>query len=95
MSISVPPPAELTAAGLCHHLSITGTPGALEVTLNNGVPVSHLIIGYLETGQPVAIDSPSLEWLGKLAYAIQLDQARLSMWIQNRVHPFGDEAGAA
>lgn len=91
-----PPGAEMTAPGLCHNISVGGHPAALEVTLESGVPVSHLILGYLLTGQPVAINSPSMAFLDELEAAIQWERAKYAMWVQDhQIHPFGDEAGAA
>lgn len=86
------PAAVLNANGVCHNIDFGGHPAAREVTLRDGVPVSHLIIGYLLDGQPVIVDSPSAEWLDEMADAIWRERAMLAMWTQDhRVSPFGDD----
>jgi hypothetical protein len=86
-------PAALTAPGICHNLPFGGHPQAGEPTLDNGTPTGHLVVGYLQTGQPVTVDSPSPEYLDELEAAIHLERARLAMWHSRQdTHPWGDAA---
>ena len=85
-------PASLTVVGVCHNLPFGGHPSASEPTLDSGVPTGHLVVGYLQTGQPVTVNSPSEVYLDELEAAIHLERSRLAMWHPRQVHPFGDAA---
>jgi hypothetical protein len=86
-------PAALTAPGICHNLPFGGHPRAGEPTLDNGTPTGHLVVGYLQTGQAVTVDSASEAYLRELETAVHLELARLSMWRPRQdIHPWGDAA---
>lgn len=89
-----PPAAALTAPGFCHRHEITGFPSAGEVTLDNGIPVGHVIIGRIKGAvDPVVLDISTLAEMDELVHAVQLLHSRMAMWYQDhRAHPFGDEA---
>ncbi|HMH90151.1 MAG TPA: hypothetical protein VK586_03605 [Streptosporangiaceae bacterium] len=74
------PALTLTAPGICHRLGLDGAPGALEVSLDNGVPTGRVVIGYL-AGQPVILTFTDLQSLGAVLAALQVEGARLSHWV--------------
>jgi cytochrome bd-type quinol oxidase subunit 1 len=82
----------LTMAGICHSLPLTPTPSAQDVSYDNGTPVSHVVIGHLETGQPFVIASSSLEYLKQLEDSIHTERARLALWYPSTAHPFDGHA---
>lgn len=87
------PSASLTAPGICHNIDIGGHASAGGATLDDGVPSGRVILGYLETGQPVTLVFHSLEQMGETAAAITREQGSLAMWLpRHDVHPFGEDA---
>jgi hypothetical protein len=75
------PPVSLTAPGICHRLDVGGHPSAGDVSVDTGVPTGRVILGYLETGQPVTLAFRSLEQMGETAAAITEEQGRLAMFL--------------
>ena len=87
------PSASLTAAGICHNIDVGGHPSALEPSVDTGIPTGRVILGYLETGQPVTLAFRSLQQMGETAAAITEEQGRLAMFLpRHEVSPFGDAA---
>jgi hypothetical protein len=86
-----PPSASLTATGICHNIDVGGHPSASEVTVDTGVPVARVTLGYLETGQPVTLAFRSLEQIGETAAVLTEEQGKLAMFLPREVHPFGDD----
>jgi hypothetical protein len=85
--------ASLTAAGICHNLSLGGHPSAGEPTTGTGGPSERVTLGYLETGQPVTLVFRSLKQMGEAAAAITEGQGRLAMFLpRHDVDPMGDAA---
>ena len=86
-------PASLTVNGICHNLLVSGHPSAGEPSVDTGVPVGRVVLGYLETGQPVTLSFRSLERMGETAAAITQEQGKLAMFLpRHDVDPFGDAA---
>ena len=87
------PSASLTMNGICHNLDVSGHPSATEVTVDTGVPVARVILGYLQTGQPVTLAFRSLQQIGETAAALTQEQGKLAMFLpRHDVDPFGDAA---
>lgn len=87
------PSASLTMNGICQNLDVGGHPSALEPSVDTGIPTGRVILGYLETGQPVTLAFRSLQQLGETAAAMTAEQGKLAMHLpRHEVDPFGDAA---
>lgn len=75
------PPVSLTAPGICHRLDVGGHPSAGDVSVDTGRPVGRVVLGYLETGQPVTLSFRSLEQIGETVAALTAEQGKLAMFL--------------
>lgn len=69
MSTIHPPPVALTGPGGSFPLS--PTPAAKDVSLDSGIPVSHVILGHLPDGRPVTLATSDPGYLEELESSIR------------------------
>jgi hypothetical protein len=85
--------ASLTMNGICHNIDVGGHASALDPSVDTGTPVGRVVLGYLETGQPVTLAFRSLEQIGETAAALTEEQGKLAMFLpRHDVDPMGDVA---
>jgi len=71
----------ISVPGICH-LPFEMEPHAGEVSLNNGQPVAHVVLGQI-AGRDVVMEIRGLDWFTEAEFAFQLAHARLSMWSED------------